>query len=570
MVAAFDAVGTSGAPAADLPPGVLFWRTRIRVGMSTGTAVSPTWEFTVGARSAPVNASWGTTLDVNGDGYADVVVGAWGSGGTGRAYVFLGGLGGLSTTPASTLTGPDLTLPVGVYESFGWSLASAGDVNGDGYADLVVGTQNEGRAYLYLGGASGLSTTPATTLTGPDGGYFGQSLASAGDVNGDGYADVVIGAQNTDSLGASGRAYVYLGGRAGSPRPRPATTLTERPEPGGYGSFGWSVASAGDVNGDGYADLVVGDSSQTTSRGRVYVYLGGTEGISSTPSTTLTQIDEAEAFFGTSVASAGDVNGDGYADVVVGAAGVHHAARANVYLGGAGGLSPTPNTTLAGTEGLEDSPFSRFALSVANAGDLNSDGYVDLVLGARSVMNDHGRVYVYFGGAAGFSSTPFALSGPAGALVWFGQSVAGAGDVDGDGYADLVVAAPFAVTIGLPLASGLVYLYPGRPGGLSTTPSAILHPPDADSFGWSVASAAGVPPGRHRGHRLSPAYSPAILSPRLPRASGSCVQGAPPRDHPQLTYAVGVDVGVVTFAPARDRGKNPSTPARPSSCSSAP
>src|SRR5204863_318808 len=133
---------------------------------------------------------------------------------TGRAYVYLGGAGGLATTPATTLTAPD-----GAGGRYGFSVASAGDVNGDGFADLVVGapgvSTNTGRAYVYLGGAGGLATTPATTLTAPDGagGDFGISVASAGDVNGDGYADLVVGAHRVST--DTGRAYVYLGGASG-------------------------------------------------------------------------------------------------------------------------------------------------------------------------------------------------------------------------------------------------------------------------------------------------------------------------------------------------------------------
>ena len=128
LITSFDAAGPSGAPAADLPAGVVFWRLHGRAGGSVGTATGPTWEFTVGARTAAVNTSWGTTLDVNGDGYADLVVGASGvSTSTGRAYVYLGSATGLSGTPATSLTGPD-----GAYSDFGYSVASAGDVNGDG------------------------------------------------------------------------------------------------------------------------------------------------------------------------------------------------------------------------------------------------------------------------------------------------------------------------------------------------------------------------------------------------------------------------------------------------------
>src|SRR5581483_4785289 len=107
-----------------------------------------------------------------------------------RVYVFLGGANGLAATPTTTLTELD-----GHGGDFGISVASAGDVNGDGYADLIVGAENAGGAYLYMGDASGLSITPAVALNGPAyAADFGTSVAGAGDVNGDGYADVLIGA----------------------------------------------------------------------------------------------------------------------------------------------------------------------------------------------------------------------------------------------------------------------------------------------------------------------------------------------------------------------------------------
>ncbi|MBI5515737.1 MAG: VCBS repeat-containing protein [Deltaproteobacteria bacterium] len=449
-LAAIDAVGTSAAPSAELAAGVWFWALASRSGTVTGTVMSPTWEFTVGARTAAIATSWGTTLDVNGDGYADVVVSAVGSD---TAYVYLGGAGGLGVTPR-TLTGPTSG------SSFGNSVASAGDVNGDGYGDVVVSAVGSGTAYVYLGGAGGLGATPRT-LTGPTGTtYFGSNVASAGDVNGDGYADLVLGSDGTSA------AYIYLGGAGG-----PGATPTTVAGPSAV-RFGWSVAGAGDLNGDGYADLVVG----AYYAGMVYIYLGGAGGLSAT-ATTLTG-PTGSSNFGQHLANAGDLNGDGYADLVVGAPGSMlfppTEGRVYVYLGGASGLGATP-TTLSSA-----SPDLSFGRVVAGAGDLNGDGYADLVVGS----GDLNAAYFYLGRASGLSTTSTTVTGPRG----FGGAAAGAGDVNGDGYADLIVG-----------GTNPTHLYFGRASGLSAPPTILMAPAGAIFFGHSVASLGDLPgDGRSR------------------------------------------------------------------------
>jgi hypothetical protein len=391
MCQTVDATGTSARAATPLSPGVWFWRLRGRSGGSVGTRTGPIWEFTVGARSAAVDTSWGSVLDVNGDGFADVVVGADGAmSRTGRVHLYLGSAAGLSSMPAQSLAGPD-----GAGGQFGYSVASAGDVNGDGFADVVVGADGAmsgtGRVHVYLGSAAGLSSTPAQSLTGPDGasGRFGWSVASAGDINGDGYADVVVGAPY--AMSETGRVHVYLGSAAGLSS-TPAQSLTG-PD-GASGFFGWSVASAGDVNGDGFADVVVGAHGAMSYTGRVHVYLGSASGLNSTPAQSLTGPDGGGGRFGYSVASAGDVNGDGFADVVVGAwNAMSYTGRVHVYLGSASGLSSTPAQSLTGPDG----GGGRFGWSVASAGDVNGDGFADVVVGASRGMSEASRVYPWLG-----------------------------------------------------------------------------------------------------------------------------------------------------------------------------
>jgi hypothetical protein len=485
-VTSFDAEGASAAPTTSLPAGLLFWHAYGRSAGTTGSQSSATWEMTVGARSAPVNASWGTTLDVNGDGYADVIVGApTVSTNTGRVYVYLGSATGVSTVPTTTLTGPD-----SINGYFGCSVASAGDVNGDGYADVIVGAyaanSNTGRAYLYLGSATGISTSPTQTITG-FGGSFGYAVASAGDVNGDGYADVVIGAYLANS---NGRAYVYLGAAAGLST-TPATTLIG-PD-GASGAFGFSVASAGDVNGDGYADVVVSAYMAVSATGRAYLYLGSAAAISTTPTTTLTGPDGTNGYFGMSVRGAGDVNGDGYADLVVGAGGVgSNGGRAYLFAGSAAGISTSPTTTLVGPD-----PSGYFGIFTAGAGDVNGDGYADVLVGANAYNNFSGRVYLYLGSATGLATSATATFDDPGGTGGAFSVVSGAGDVNRDGYADVLVGAPDEGST----PTGQTYLYLGSASGLPAAPTTAFVGPDGASggFGTSVASAGDV--NGDTGHR---------------------------------------------------------------------
>lgn len=391
-----------------------------------------------GATGALLGTGIGNAGDVNGDGYADAIVGAPGASngqaGEGIAYVHYGDAAGLSMPPSVTLEANSAGA------AFGTSVASAGDVNGDGYADVVVGAplNGSGRAYLYLGSAGGLSTSPANTLSG--GSLFGSSVATAGDVDHDGYSDVIIGAPG------SGEAYVFRGSTGGV-MAAPYIILSEPPA---SGLFGCSVSTAGDVNGDGYSDVIVGArlaSNGEAAEGLAYVYVGSVTGIV-TPYQRRLEVNQANADFGVSVAGAGDVNGDGFFDVVVGAdlweSGQTDEGGAFVFHGSATGTVAAISTTLQ--RNVTDGRMGR---SVSEGGDVNGDGYSDIVVGSPLGENpattaDEGLVYVFRGGTAGVGAAAYDQLEPNLPGYQFGSAVSGGGDVDGDGYSDVLVGAPKA------------------------------------------------------------------------------------------------------------------------------
>jgi len=412
----------------------------------------------------------------------------------------------------------------------GTAVASAGDVNGDGLSDVVVGAplafhgrSLSGSAYVVFGSAS-LARVSLATLGAAgfriDGAKANDKIADAvsgaGDVNGDGLADVVVGARLADANGRtdSGSAFVVFG------KATSATIDRNALAGGGFridgavagDATGWSVGGAGDVNGDGYADVVVGaptaDANGRTSSGSAFVVRGS-------PASTTVDLAAAGGRAqridgvatadqtGWSVAGAGDVNGDGRPDVALGAPEADHAGLGNAgaaYVVFGGFAAAAIDLAALGANGFRiDGPVSGDAAgrSVAGAGDANGDGRADVVVGvpfADDYMKPStGAAFVVFGKASSarvdlddLGDGGYRILGVA-AQDRTGMAVAGAGDVDGDGRPDVVVASRYHGRNDR-VESGGAYVVFGK----ATSRAVDLNAPDAAAFRIDGAAAGDL------------------------------------------------------------------------------
>ncbi len=506
--------------------------------------------------------------DVNGDGYDDIIVGAMdaspnGVRYAGSSYLIYGGPDGLTngTINLADIENGDGSLGFAINGTYsrdkaGYSVSSAGDFNGDGFADILIGAKgldgvatDSGASYILFGGAVSAASVidlgdihaghvDGLALYG-DGSYAntGYSVSSAGDMNGDGFDDVIVG---SPYHAANGTSYVIFGTnqRTGNYLTMPdiASDIDTRGfviNAGVNASYnGWSVASAGDVNGDGFADVIIGDlfdSSAGTYAGASHIVFGRAD-LNGTAVNLQNIADGGEpngfsifgsagnVLSGTSVSSAGDVNGDGIDDLIIGAVGQ------NTRLGvtGAGfvvyGQSGTDQVSMNlsdisngdGSKGFVINGVvddSNTGVSVASAGDINGDGFADVIVGAT--LNDAdgaGASYVVYGGSGDLTGGDGAIelidigNGVANFGIKFsgigvndytGTSVSSAGDINGDGFDDLIIGANYADPNGNPASGSSYVVYGGDFSNLVHKTGTILSEVMIGSDGADSISGGG-------------------------------------------------------------------------------
>jgi hypothetical protein len=452
----WNATGTESRAPSALARGPWFWRLRGRSGDATGTAASPVWWFWSSGRASARDATYGQIPDVNGDGIADVVFVENDT----RDPMELDG--GTINAPSIVLyRGRRDSMPVAeVLRPTSVALLGSGfiaDVDGDGYGDLVVGGIATGgsalelRVGVFRGGESGLSLTPQW-IESPDArpSGFGLLHFPVGDTDGDGRMEVALCSPgDLRMLVGRGRCHVYSGSPDGLDA-RPRMTI-DTPMFGEHPTFSplQRLTAKGDVNGDGFADLVATSDQWIGARQveeRAFLFLGARTGLPLAPTQTIVA-PTIPSSFGVDLSPLGDLDGDGALELVLSAPSESPGRSVYVFRGSPGGVQ-TPASQVLAEGGAELWWRSARAL-----GDVTGDGIADAWIGEiRSEMgtsNSMISAFIHVGAPTGISATGTVFSTRTRAPWSLDRDeLVGTGDANGDGIFDIFDAARSRICFG--------------------------------------------------------------------------------------------------------------------------
>lgn len=524
-----EVTGTSWRPTGMLAPGVAYWRVRGLDGDGGVAWSSATWEFVVGQRDAPVDTSFGTLKDFNGDGFDDVAVPSVETRGLG-IVVYDGRIDGGASDPS---------LSIGTGRSYIYG-QSVGDLNGDGFAGLASsspqrqdGVRDE-MVQVRYGSRAGLPMDPSVILRRASSRAFAQNVAIA-DVDGDGLSDLMVVSGN--ETGTNTNILVYSGSERGISA-QPALVLDAPQIYYHHGARVTAFEVAGDVNLDGYADLVTSyervQSAAGFEAGRAWIVMGH-------PTQSLRTWSELlppsmRGHFGGAVAGVGDLDGDGVADFAISSD-----EEVSFYLGREGSVTTTPTRSIQNPEAPCYLPIYGFGSALGRAGDFDGDGRADLSVGARclpypgDLRFGPGSVYVYSGRSSGVTEAPVVFRGMM-VNTWFGVAVGGIGDFNGDGFGDLAI---LQSEVGAEFFPATLYVLPGSMMGAAMfgewglagtygyfSPAIAMNGPTSRAPTRSIVrsrSPMGSVMSFWRGRRPRWNRRPSVASPRgRRRCVGSC------------------------------------------------